>query len=337
MGLQLLMDAATSSPALFGAVAIVRIVFPSALVLVQEVAIFAPGWNACVLAALSVFSWRWLGSVELARRTCGRRFLSLQMAWRHSAGAEFWESGRRESLSNGTWRLRHWLLRRCFARISRRPALSLRRHLAAAQYELAGYLLPLRPWTVPIIALSVPVLLVVAGYLPPRESGATDANTLYIASCVLGMHLGIPMFTTMLLPAGRRERFWSALAFAACGGLVVLATSLLLFILLQGMSKLASPLWLGGEVYPFRPADLGPALVPLVYLPMSMILKVTCKKWLLIPEIVLMVIAGAVIVKGGVALRDLSPYAIIAFLSVSWAILVGVLYTYSFHRDLIRE
>ena len=66
----------------------------------------------------------------------------------------------------GTWSVRRWLLRRCFARISRRPALSLRRHLAAAQYELAGYLVPLRPWTVPIIALSVLVLLVVAGYLP---------------------------------------------------------------------------------------------------------------------------------------------------------------------------
>lgn len=337
MGLQLLMDSATTALGPLIIVGAALIEFTGGRVLLQEAAIFAPVWNTCVLAAVSFLAWRSLGSQELARRTCGRRFLSLQMAWRRSAGEQFWLSGRREVLSKGTWRGRSWLLQQLFARISRRPALSLRRHLAAVQYEVAGYLAPSRPWTAPLIAMFVLVLVVVAGYIPPREGGAPAANALYVASCIVGLHLGVPMFTTMLLPAGRRERFWTALAMVGCGGLVVLATSLLLFILLQGMGTLAPPLSLGGKVYYFRPADLGLSFIPLVHLPLSMVLKVTCKKWLVAPEILLMSIACIGIVRAGIPLRDLNPYAIIAFLSVSWAILVGVLYTYSFHRDLVRE
>ena len=41
-----------------------------------------------------------------------------------------------------------------------------------------------------------------------------------------------------------------------------------------------------------------------------MILKIMCKKWLLIPEIILLIIVAVVIVRGGVALRDLSPAAV---------------------------
>ena len=234
------------------------------------------------------------------------------------------------SLSNGTYRARQWLLLRCFDRISRRPALSWRRHLAAAQYELAGRLLPLSPLTAPLTALIALVILVFAGYAPSEESGAPAANFLDFGICILAMHLWIPTSGTMLLPAGRRERFCSALALAVCGGLVVLAASLLLLILHQGMASLAPPISWRGEIHDFQPAELSPALVPLVLLPLNLILRIVCKKWLLVPQVLLVLIAAIVLREGGVTVREVSPVTAAALLSVSWALLVGVLYTTAF-------
>ena len=339
VGFQMLLNAATALPGLFVVVGGVLIEFTGARLIVQEAALFAPGWNTVVLAALSILTWRRLGSVDLARRICGGDFLSLQMLWRRHAGEEFGARRKRESMSKGTWSVRRWLLQVCFDRISRRPALSFRRLLAATQYELAGRLVPLTPAGVLATVLFVLLLLVVGGYAPPVEDrpDVPAANAVYIVSCLLSMHLLTPIFSSMLLTAGRRERFWSALTIAACNGLIVLGTSLLMYLLLLGMGTLAPPLSLGGEVYRFEPADLKPAFVPLVLLPLSIILKTACRKWLLVPEILLFFTAAMILTKGDAALKDLSLSAITVFLSVSWATLVGVLYSYSFHRDLVRE
>lgn len=229
------------------------------------------------------------------------------------------------SLSNGTYRARQCLLLQCFDRISRRPALSWHRHLAAGQYELAGRLLPLSP-------LTALVILVFAGYAPSEESGAPAANFLDFGICILAMHLCIPTSGTMLLPAGRRERFCSALALAVCGGLVVLAASLLLLIFHQGMASLTPPISWRGETHDFQPAELSPALVPLVLLPLNLILRIVCKKWLLVPQVLLVLIAAIVLREGGVTVREVSPVTAAALLSVSWTLLVGVLYTHSFHQ-----
>ncbi len=70
---------------------------------------------------------------------------------------------------------------------------------------------------------------------------------------------------------------------------------------------------------------------------MILALTIVCKKWLLIPVILLMSIAWIFIAKGGAVIRALSPFTIIVLVSASWAILLGVLHTYSFHRDLVRE
>ncbi len=122
--------------------------------------------------------------------------------------------------------------------------------------------------------------------------------------------------------------------FAAFGGLTVLGSSLLLFALLIGSSWVAPPISLGGVVYEFSPADLAPLVVPLVHLPLSMVLKIVCKTWLLVPEIMLGVIAAGFIIKGGVVLREVSPAVVASALSVSWAILVAVIFSYSYRRDL---
>ncbi len=321
-------------------VGFVLVEFPTTRSFVESVALFAPWWNTVFLAVLGMFGWRWIGSADLARRTCGGRFLSMQTVWRRSAVAEFGASGMRESLAKGTWGLRQWLLRQFWARISHAPALSFRRHLAATQFEVAGqHLLLLNAATVPLTLLAILALLVIAGYAPLRvdRPETPEANAVYIVNCVLGMQLFVPVFTAMLLPAGRRERFWSAVAIAFANGLVMLAASLFLYILLLVMAALAPPLSINGKVHFFRPAGLAPAFVPLVVLPLNCVLKVVCKRWLLLPEFLLLLTAAIVIVKGGAALGKLSCSSIVVLVSISWAILLGILYAYSFRGDLVRE
>ena len=308
-------------------------------ILVQEMAIFAPGWNTMVLAILASVMWRRMGGVAFGRRICGSRFLSLQMIWRRSATEEFGGSAKRHSLSKGTWSVRRRLLELLFARISRRPPLSFRRHLAAAQYELAGRLVPLSPGLIVFIAFVILSLMVLAGYAPLREDRmmAPEANGVYLLSLFLGMHLFVPVFPEMLLSTCRRQRFWNTLTISLGHGAVVFLISVFFYVLLLGMDWLAPPLSIGVRVHDFRPAEWWPSFVPLALVPLSLALKVVCKKWLLIPEIILFSIGAIALFNGGVPLGELSTPAIVVLVSVIWAILAGVLYTYSFHRDLVRE
>ncbi len=317
----------------------VLVEFPDTGLLVQDAALFAPGWNSAILALLSVLAWRKLGSAALHRRSCGGYFLSLQMAWRRSAAEEFGERGRLHVLSKGTWGVRRWILQRSFERIGRRPVLSLRRHLAATQYQLKGHLVPLTPWTVSIVGLVVLGGVVAAGYAPPREErpDVPVANALYVGSCVIALHMLLPVFAPMLLTAGRRERFWSALAIAAQGGLAVAAISILTYVTYRGMWLALPPLSLGGTVYPFRPADLEPAFVPLVVMPFSLVLKIVCTKWLFVPELVLLGFAVVILVPGGAALKEIDLLAVAVLLLASWGVFVAVLGFYCYHGDLVRE
>ena len=319
--------------------AFVLVHFVDFRILVQELAIFAPAWNTFVLAILASVMWRRMGSVAFGRRICGSRFLSLQMTWRRSATEQFGGSARLHSLSKGTWSVRRWLLERFFARITRRPPLSFRRHLAAAQYELAGSLAPLSPGLMAFIAVVILALLVIAGYAPLREDRLQmpEANGVYMLSLFLGMHLFVPVFPVMLLSTDRQQRFWNALTIGLGHGVVVFTISVFLYVLLLAMGWLAPPLSLGERVHDFRPAEWWPFFVPFALVPLSLVLKVVCKKWLLIPEILLFSIGAIALFNGGVRLGELNQSAIIGVVSVSWAILVGVLYTYSFHRDLVRE
>ena len=140
----------------------------------------------------------------------------------------------------------------------------------------------------------------------------------------------------MLTPTGRTERFFTALVVAICLGLVVLFVMLLMYVLLLGAGSLAPPLSLGGTAYHFQPANLAPAFVPIVLLPISFVLKLVCKKWLVVPEILLFLTAVIVITRGA-ALINLSLPAIIVIVSASWVFLVSVVYSYCFYGDLVQE
>ncbi len=315
------------------------VTFDDCRVLVQDMALFAPGWNTVVLALLASVIWRCMGSVAFGRRLCGRRFLSLQMTWRRSATEEFGGSAKRHALSKGVWSVRRRLLELLFARIDRRPAQSFRRQLAGAQYEMAGRLVPLSPGFAVFVAVFVLALMVLAGYAPLREDRmmAPEANGVYMVSLFLGMHLFVPVFPEMLLSTGRRQRFWNALAIGLGHGVVVLLLSVLLYALFLGMAWLAPPLPIGARVHDFRPAEWWPSFVPLALVPLSLVLKVVCRKWLLIPEIILFLTGAIALLHGGVRLGEWSQPAMIVVVVICWAILVCVLYTYSFHRDLVRE
>ena len=331
-----LVPTAVSSFTPFVLLCVVLLEFGEARLALQRVALFAPGGNTLALAALSVFAWRQLGSVELARRNCGRRFLALHSLWQRGPTEELAGRKKIESLARGGGRLRQRLLERCFARIGRQPMLSLRRHLAAVQFELAGRVLPASAWSPVLRVLLALAILTLVGYAPPTNAAPhlPVANVLYLGSCGFGLCLLSPVLTPILLPAGRCERFWSTLITAGAGGIVVLVLSLLIYSVFRGLSASVPELFFAGNAHPFRPADLDLAFVPVGLLPLSIILRIVCRRWLLIPEILLFGATALFIVHGGAVVMALPPVAIVAAISLCWALLIGALYFQCFRRDL---
>ncbi len=327
---------------LTGVVIVLLVEVRNARMWMQDQAIFSPIGNTILVLVLGTVMWRVLGSTAMLRRISGRRYLSIQMVWRRSARVEFGESSRRALRSKGGSSGRRWILRQFFGRIGRRPLFSWRRHLAATEYATLGYLLPVRSWSLLCGGLFLLAIVGVAGYSPPRETGEPAANALFMLVCVLGAHCVAPLGSSMLLPAGRREQLLGAITFSGHCGFAVLMASALMFTVLSGLAEVAPPLTFGGDassavVSEFNAGDLGSAVIPLVHLPLSMVLKVVCRRWLLVPEIALMLLALVFIIKGGVALSTSGLVVAMVLLLASWGLLVSVLFSHCFRRDLVTE
>ena len=102
-GLLFLIDAGMMPVGLGIVLGALLIELPAARMSVQDVAILAPGLNTLVLATIATLMWLRIGSVDLARRICDGRFLSLQMAWSRRAGEQFSTSAKLETLSKSRW------------------------------------------------------------------------------------------------------------------------------------------------------------------------------------------------------------------------------------------
>ncbi len=318
---------------LFGAT---PFLFEDLRLLLQTVTLDLPAVNTVLLVVLLRYAWRKMGNAGLSRRAAGNQLLSLQMLWRRDAAEEYQEIENREATPGENWKLRKRLLEVLSNRIELRPALSFSRHLTATQFELAGGQLPKSAPSVRVVGLIAIIALVYIGYSGSDDPSwaNTEANLVYLAVCLLSFYLAAPVFTSMLLPAGRKERFQTSISIAACYGVFIFSLAFLLYLVFVVLSQVAPPLTIKGEVHNFQHAHLKPAFLPLVSLPLNLILKVVCRRWLLVPEIILFLILLTI---GIPWINGLNPFAIAALLLLNWGMLFGVLYTYHFRRDLILE
>ena len=324
---------------LFGPLMVVGaclIEFESVRAWIEAQSLRSPLVNAVALAALFSWSWWRLENRNLARRLVGRPYLSIQRIWSRAALEENARQRRtvalRENRGGFRRRLEAWL----FARIEQRPIRSAARNRAAAYYEVAGGLLPGSMWTVPWFVGFAAAVLMVGGYALAGESSVTLGRMLVVVTSFTALHLWLPRFESILLPLGRRECLRRAVQLSATY-VVLLA---ILHVMLLGLAIALGavlPTLPFDEPRPFRPldpAELGLSWVPFAALPLSLTLQLRCRRWLLVPQILLFGTIAIGVIRGGSALLASGPVGAVVSLVLSWSLLIGVLRNQWLRRDL---
>jgi len=313
-----------------------RHVFTGARVAIEDAAIFHPLANAAVLIAVALLTWNRLGSRTLARRECGKTFMAMQYLWNRRALERYSRELKIRLLerhSQGLWR---FMERRFLARMRRLPAYSALRHRAGSGYILIGEALPSSPAFALIGTLVTLIFLVTLGFAGATEdpTAFSRANLLYLLPAILGIMVQIPLYSTLLVPAGRRARFRTCLAVGVRGAGVLLFVSGALYAASLAVAALAPEITLSGTRFSYLPMDPELILASLLVLPLLFACQIGFPRRPQIPQTVILIIAvGFALAAPGIFGGALVP-VLAALTALSWWCFVGPLHHFCYHQDL---
>jgi len=310
---------------------------PGAGAALEKATLFHPFAGTALACLAAILLWRWLGSASVTRRLCGRRFLPLQSAWNIEAQRRFGLGRKIDELQRRGGAGRQWLERFSLAAMHRRPALSLRRYLAGCRYQALGDLLPypLRSWG--YAALLWTAIFTVLGYGPPHEGrSVSPVNLALLMPAILGSCLPMPTFSTMLLPAGRRERFWGTVAAAALGALLTMVLTLLIWAFYLFPGRLLPVLNLSGQSYPFHQPNDSLFYLSLVVLPFLYTSNLVFRRWAFVPSLIVFIVFFLLVAQSAKGLAGLGPAGAAILLGASWAFFLLIARLICMRSDLVR-
>ena len=311
-------------------------VFTGVRVTIEDAAIFHPWANAIVLAPVALLTWYRLGSRSVARGECGSTFMPMQYLWNRAALERYGRERRIKQLERHSRRLWRRIEGRFLARMSRLPAYSAKRHTVGSGYVQLGETLPLSPALVLLGTLAVVALVAVLGFTAPPVSHEvfSRANFLYIVPCIVGLMVPIPLYSTLLVPAGRQARYRTCLVIGARGAGVVLLVSAALYAVSVTMGALLPEVTLSGTTFIYLPMDPELVLFPLLALPLLYACRIGFPRKPQIPQtVILLAAAGFAVAVPGVFQGGLLT-VLAVLIPLSWSCFVGPLHHFCYHRDL---
>ncbi len=220
--------------------------------IVSAVGLFVIGWM-----------WRWLGRRDLARRNCNKAWIGFLDAFNRDKVSKF-RQARGEKLDKAMRKAAPWVERFFIARIA--GGRGAARCAWACLYATFGPGLALWKRWVPFVA----VLALTVGYL---GSGAWFMLVFMPAIMLMGLRL--PVYSTMLIAAGRRERFVATVVQAVVITVSISAAAVAVAALLIPLSRYVPPIPIKeGITLTLRPVDLRLSATPLIVMPAAMTLHV---------------------------------------------------------------
>ena len=313
-----------------------RSVFVGVRVAIEDAALFHPLENGVVLLPLALLVAYRLGSRGLARTECGSTFMPVQYFWNRPTMERYNRERRIRKLNRQSRSLWRWIESRFLARMKRLPAYSGRRFTVGSRYVHFGATLPLSPTLVLMVTLGVVALVASLGFVTTsgRFEGFSRANLLYVVPSILGIIVAIPLYSTLLVPAGRREKYRTCLVVGARGAVFALLVSVALYAVSRAIGILLPEVTLSGRTLAYLPMDPEPILAPLLVLPPLYACQIGFPKRPQIPQTVILVGAVLVAMVAPGALRGALLPVLAVLTALSWWCFVGPLHHFCYHRDL---
>lgn len=305
----------------------------------EGIALSRPGNNAntCFIAFCIFIGAFW--KRRDARDLVGGTFLPMQYLWNRTTIDRYNRKRKIEALDRQSRRM--WLrIESAFlSRMKRLAALSGRRHAAGSHYSILGAVLPSSLVLFVLMVAGFAFMVVVFSYIEPEDQQTTGslANIGYYIPALLGMSLPIPLYTPLLLPAGRGERFRTCLVHGAIAAAATLAVSMAVCGISHLSGVLLPEISLAGNVLHHHPADPGLLLIPLVPLPLLLTCQFLFPKRAQIPQTLILIVTLVFTLAVPGAFAALHPVGKAVLLILAWWCFVGPLHHYCYHRDLALQ
>jgi len=306
-------------------------------VMIENAALFHPVANLLVLVVVASWTWNRLGNRDAARREVGSAFLPLQSLWSRPVVERFnraWRLERLERQSKVLWgRVEAWFL----SRMRRVPSLSGRRHVIGSRYVIFGSALASSFSVFVLGVIAVALLAALLGFvaLTEKHQELSTANVLYLIPCLLGLTVQIPLYSTLLVPAGRKERFRSCLVISLRTAVGALILSAALCASTVAIGTLMPEISLSGEAFTYLPMDPKLGLLPLLVLPLLLACQVGFPRRATIPQTVILVgITLLTLAMPAAFLQQVHLAALVIPGAFCWWLYVGSLHHYCYYQDL---
>lgn len=306
-----------------------------------ERAVIGRPLESIVVSALFVFAaWRTFRSRRLARKMCGANFLGAYSLWNSATVASFERRNRVEKLRRKpnvlTGVLEHFFI----ARMNHRTPLSGSRYIWGTLYTIAGHSFPVTVTNILLPAFVLALATIILGYADPSsvEPSITKANmVLFAPVMVMGASLRLDLFSTLLLPAGRKERLGGFFAV----GIASAAAALILGYAISGFSlavdHLAHEVTLRGETYTYIPITPKAFFLFFPALPVLLAAHFIFPRYYFVPAIIVSVFTFIIFMNTVEGFLTMAPAGIAIVNLVFWLPYVAIARHYCYFWDLASK
>ena len=286
-----------------------------------------------ISAAIACFSWRKMEGKALARRNFGHPF-----SWVGGFG-----DTERVGKPGGTERT-HKRAERSRTRDTVLDSFSLSRMDAQAALGRGRYM-----WGAVYVGVMRPASFgwkpgafflvfctVASGYYAGTPGDAVH-GLLFFFLCLIGLDSSMRIHSSMLLAAGRRERFLGGTAAASGIAILVMLVAILAVILAQGLRYALPPLTLRGEEYTYVALGMRYIYLPLLLVPAVLVSQLVIPKRMGFIGIIPFMIVGAAVLAWLPFLHGMGPVSIGFLIVVEWLLVMAVLAYVCFRKDLVTQ
>jgi hypothetical protein len=261
----------------------------------EAMIIYSPVQTIIIGLLICWLTWRWLGQEGLARRYCGQMVMGIADGWNVEKFRRYREARVvSKSAKGGTVfadRLNRFFMSRMKVSGFFTSGQYIWGHIYMVIGKSVGSSLGLGPWVVIVL------LFVLMGYSPGPED-ISMANMLFIVPVFGAVSLNLLPYSAILLPAGRRGKYYGAIMSGFVIGAVATALLAVVSFLSVQLEHILPDIVLKGHTFAYHAMNVKYCLVTLSLMPVSLVVATLFPRGAIVRTIFVIVVMYAWMLSG---------------------------------------
>ena len=281
-------------------------------------------------------AWRQLGRESLARKNCGKPVLGMMDRWNMDKMRRYREEMLKTKMGRQNTGIFAGLEEFFLGRMAGCEFLSMGRYVWGHVYSVMGRSFGAMRWRQLVI---LPILLLVGGYL--GRSGSSVLDIIFIVMPLLVVTIGVNLnaYPTVLVPGGRRERAWGAVASGVTITVAAVVVVSVFAVVSMWLETILPAITVKGYDFEYAAMSFGKLSLLLIFIPLSLAVGMLFPRSMIAKFAVIIIMSQVLFVGGTLSHFDFfkpiaainNPVSIAVFIAGAW-----LLYFWSIDRYFRR-